>query len=93
MTVDPAVELANLRRERRGVLRVLRVSGPVTAIGMVTLFIAGPHLANRALDMVALPTILGFFVTFTALARLGNIRGRDLVNRFRPGSARAYDDE
>jgi hypothetical protein len=93
MIVDPAVELAKLRRERRAVIRVLRVSGPIAALGMLMLFFADSHLSDAVLELIALPTFVAFIVTFIALALLGGIRGRDIANRFRPGSARAYDDE
>jgi hypothetical protein len=37
--------------------------------------------------------VLAFFVSLVAVALLSGNQSRDFRNRFRPGSARAYEDE
>ena len=92
-TVDPVAEAAKLRRERRTIWRVVRVSGPITILGVAVLIPAGDRLPPAIVNAIATLTVAAFFVTFASFAFLGGNRYRDIVNRFRPGSARAYEKE
>jgi undecaprenyl pyrophosphate phosphatase UppP len=93
MPIDPVVEAQKLRRERRAALRVLLVSGPITVVGVLVLVFGDAHLSPRMGSLLGVPVIAAFVVSFVAVALLSGIQSRDLANRFRPGSARAYDDE
>jgi uncharacterized membrane protein YfcA len=93
MAIDPGEEAARLRAQRRAYWRVLRISGPVTALGIPALVFGGTRLPERLREWLAVPIVLAFFVSFVALALLGGNRSRDFQNRRRSGSARAYEDE
>jgi uncharacterized membrane protein YfcA len=91
--IDPVEEAARLRVQRRAYWRVLRLSGPVTALGILTLVFGGTRLPEKLHEWLAVPTVLAFFVSLVAVALLSGNQSRDFRNRFRPGSARAYEDE
>jgi len=85
------VEIANrIRAQRRFLQRIVRVTFPITAIGVAIIFAAGTRVSEAAMNVVLVPTVIAFFATWFSLVALWALGFRDLRNMLRPGSAEAY---
>jgi hypothetical protein len=93
MSIDPVAEAKRLRAQRRSMWRVARVSSPIAVLGIAMVILGDSRLPPSVVAIVALPAAAASFVTLFALFSLPGNLGRDIANRFRPGSASAYDDE
>ena len=85
------IEIADrIRRQRRVLRRVLWVSLPIALTGIVIVFAAQSRVTESLMNLVIVPTFLGFIASWLSFWGLWILGIRDFRNMFRPGSAEAY---
>jgi len=93
MATDPTAVARRIRTQRRILTRILRVSIPIMLLGVAAAFALGERVAETRMNVVIIPTLLAFFVSWLSILALWVLGVRDMRNKFRPGSAGAYEDD
>ena len=90
---DPVAIAKSLRAQRRVAVRILLVTLPIAVPGIVLLIFADGLFPPKVEEVIVSIVGIVFLVAWCAMIAFLFIHARDLRNRFRAGSAAAYDDK